>query len=162
MGAGPGQALQIRACNTHSRPMLPGLYIQVLSGYGQYLIYGPTPCMCIHRVQACIPYAYTGLYTRAYRLCIRACIHRVYAMQAAYPLSGLHPGLAGMARTGHIPACKPLRGNQDPGLCIQGLARPAHHWIYPWDTGSGRGRDITSCPSYRPRACGRLYTHAHA
>ena len=29
-----------------------------------------------------------------------------------------------------------------------------------WD--SGRGRDPTSCPSYRPRACGRLYTHAHA
>ena len=38
-----------------------------------------------------------------------------------------------MARTGHIPACKPLRGNQDPGLCIQALS------------GYGQDRYIQAC-----------------
>ena len=71
-------------------------------------------------------------------------------------------GLSGYGWTGHIPACNIHSQPMLPGMCTQGLARPAHHWIYPWDEGSGRGRDITSCPSYRPRACGRLYTHAHA
>ena len=119
--SGYGQDRPYTGLHIHSRPMLSGLYIQVLSGYGQYLIYGPTPCMCIHRVQACIPYAYTGLYTRAYRLCIRACIHRVYAMQAApwisgygqdRPYTGLQsleskPG-SGPVHTGPGQACSPL------------------------------------------------------
>ena len=65
---------------------------------------------------------------------------------------------AGPANTGlHIPVRAHAIGHVHTGPGQEGspLDIPMG-----WD--SGRGRDITSCPSYRPRACGRLYTHAHA
>ena len=171
-------------------PLCTGLYthvhIRVLAVYAVYPVFRAVQALCRPwHVQACISLGArlnTGLHIRVqahiwlYRL-IRVyglhtlCVHRpvytciygpVHGVCGAYPVSGLHPGLAVSSHTRYVQACNTHSRPMLYGLCIQARARAAHHWIYLWDEGSGRGRDITSCPSYRPRACGRVYTRARA